>query len=149
MSTTKTRNTFSAFLLSGTFMGRLLPGRARSSKPGPEETMARLRQLVGGPLLGVDRSDNWTLALRLPGWEVGLADVAATAWASLVDLTEGTCRLVGVGRYGRFWWLSFTSDDPDRAQAVVLGSRLFLTPSPGGGEFDLDQVDVQPGYSRV
>jgi EmrB/QacA subfamily drug resistance transporter len=135
-------------LIAVAALSRLLPAPAGSVKPGPEETLVRLRQLIGSPLIGVDRSDNWTLALHLPGWDIGLTDVGVTAWASLAEVAGGGCRVRGVGRYGRFWWLSFGADDHAQT-AVVLGAHVRLSPSPGGGDADMDMPLLESGYSRA
>jgi hypothetical protein len=74
------------------------------------------------------------LRIGLPGWRLTLAASAVTAEAALAIAPPEQLRLVGAGRYGRFWWLHLR-DESDRL-AVLLGSHLSLQalgwdPAPG------------------
>jgi hypothetical protein len=44
--------------------------------------------------------------------------------------------------------LSFAAEDPAQT-AVVLGADVRLTPSPGGGDADVDMPLLESGYSRA
>jgi EmrB/QacA subfamily drug resistance transporter len=112
-------------------LSRLLPGRPRPARSGPEETLGRLRQVAGAPVSSVSETGGSTAAVVLPGWQVTVGDVAATALADLRRLAADGCRFVAAGRYGRFWWLRFAG--LDGATAVILGSHLRLTPTPDDG----------------
>ena len=129
-------------------LSRFLPAPARPAKPGPQESLARLRQLVGVPVLGVERVGGWSLSVRLPEWEVAIADVAGSAMSSLMNMARAGCRLAGAGRYGRYWWLAFANDDATQP-AVVLGTRVQLAPGPGGAGVDVDRPQVESGYSAA
>ena len=124
----------------------VLPARSGANKPGPQEDLARLHQLVGTAVLGVERAGSSVLSVRLPGWNVAIADVAAIASSSLTEMAAGACRLVGAGRYGRFWWLSFTNDHAPHP-AVLLGTRVQLAPGRDGQGIDVDRTRVESGYS--
>jgi len=97
-------------------------------------------------VLGVERAGSSVLLVRLPGWDVAIADVAATACASLTDMAAGACRLIGAGRYGRFWWLSFANDHTPHP-AVLLGTRVHLAPGSDGLGIDVDRTRVESEYS--
>jgi hypothetical protein len=71
--------------------------------------------------------------LRLQGWQLLLAGVAAAPRAELERAArQGRLRLGAAGRYGRFWWIEIVGDSAAAGEKVVLlGSRLRLTPARG------------------
>jgi hypothetical protein len=101
-----------------------------------------------------------TIWVVLSGWTITLADVAATARLECVTLARAGCRLSAAGRYGQFWWLTFTSDpfDPappgqSPARVTVLGSRVTVratgdhwpVPRPGASSRQLvPRSDLAP-----
>jgi hypothetical protein len=81
----------------------------------------------------------WTtgiIRLRLQGWQLVLAGVAAGPRADLERAgRQGRLRLSAAGRYGKFWWIEIVSEGAAAGEKVVLlGSRLRLTPAGGGPE---------------
>jgi hypothetical protein len=72
--------------------------------------------------------------LRLRGWQLLLAGVAASPRADLDRAARlGRLRLAGAGRYGRFWWIEIVTDGAAAGEKVVLlAARLRLTRAGGG-----------------
>jgi hypothetical protein len=72
--------------------------------------------------------------LRLRGWQLLLAGVAASPRADLERAARlGRLRLAAAGRYGRFWWVEIVTDGGAAGEKVVLlAARLRLTRAGGG-----------------
>jgi MFS family permease len=128
-----------ALLLVVAALSRLLPGRPRVRRSGPEETLGRLGQVVGTPVSSVARAGGSTAVVVLPGWQVTVRDVATGALENLRGRAGDGCRFEAAGRYGRFWWLRFA--DASGSTAVILGSRLRLIPVPDDGAADVDLLE--------
>jgi EmrB/QacA subfamily drug resistance transporter len=126
-------------LLAVAASSRLLPGRPRRPRPGPEETLSRLQEVVGSPVSSVQSAGRSAAVVVLPGWQVAVRDVAPAALADLQRVALDGCRFEAAGRYGRFWWLRF--GDRDRPATVILGSRLRLTPTPDHGTADIELLE--------
>ena len=78
--------------------------------------------------------------LSLPGWQILIAGVASGPRIALSAARTPRLRLVGGGRYGRFWWLSIDADASVRV--VLLGSHFQLIADLKGP--DLDRTTAPP-----
>jgi hypothetical protein len=99
------------------------------------ELAASLCALIDLPVQDVTTGPAGSLSLTLPGWTVGLAEIATGPRDALVSLARRPCHLTRAGRYGPFWWVEVAGDaEPAKARTMVLGSRVQLDRRAGGSD---------------
>jgi hypothetical protein len=100
------------------------------------QIIATLGRLQGHEVRYLADAPAGSIRVFLSGWTITLADVAATARLECATLARAGCHLSAAGRYGQFWWLTFTSDPSGTAapgqsptRVTVLGSRVTVSAS--------------------
>ncbi|MCU4187181.1 hypothetical protein K6U06_22655 [Acidiferrimicrobium sp. IK] len=131
---------------------RRLQRRARAAHE--RQVLWAARRLTGSADMTAEASVGGVVCVRNARWQVALAGtvVAGTVVAGTVVPGSGRaapCRLDGVGRYGRWWWLRLITGG---RSVTVLGSHLRVDrlgdggdegtlDSPAGGELILAACD--------
>jgi hypothetical protein len=120
-----------------------LPGLTRSERRSWRRTARRvaaehraelaagLAALTGQPIIDLGVGPTGTVAIQVPGWQIGLVGVTPWARDTLFQLQPAHQPLLVAGGapYGRFWWIALTATPARRStRTTILGSHLRIDP---------------------
>jgi hypothetical protein len=104
----------------------------------------QLEALTGTGIVHTSTSPTGVVIMTMPGWQLGLAAVAAVAEQHTRRLCRLPSHLAGSGRYGRYWWVAIAADGHGPTPAMMLGTRLRLTPDRSEPRLPLHPSQVPP-----